>query len=596
MAIASPPPPPPPSPPPAKRPKMSSSSDPEADAEPTSPSAGGGEQRRPRYKRRKVAILLGYCGAGYQGMQKNPGARTIEGDLEEALYQAGAVPEADRAAPRRYDWARAARTDKGVSAAAQVVSGRFYVDPPGFIDRLNAQLAPQIRAYGYVRVTNSFSAKKFCDRRRYLYLLPVFALDPSAHPDREAVMASVGSGSELTKCLECSERGRKVPGVMGREGKLPSPEENGADGPVEGTMDGHDGHDESESIGAAKCDPTPSDGGNTNAHGVSGDGTEAGNDAELGSTGTGEVVPSAIGNYTFYADASIKNEENKPEATTTEEIEQGMDLKNSNGEEKPPTKSAFSYTDELKERFSRIRKYYVGTHNFHNFTTRTKAEDPAAKRFIISFTANRVVSLDGIDFVRCEVVGQSFMLHQIRKMIGLAVAVMRNCAPESIYDVAFRRDVRLNVPTAPEVGLYLDECMFTSYNKKWKDSHEAVSMEPYCEQAEEFKVKYIFPHIAAMEQKEGAVALWLHSLNNRNYPDFRYMETVGAEAKVGAEVESTAAGSEATVGAEVESTAGGSEAKVGAEIESSSAGAEAKIGAEVESIEELQMPGDNVSE
>lgn len=116
-----------------------------------------------------------------------------------------------------------------------------------------------------------------------------------------------------------------------------------------------------------------------------------------------------------------------------------MDSEKSNGEEKLPTKSAFSYTDEVKERFNRILKYYVGTHNFHNFTTRTKAEDPAAKRFIISFGADRVVSLDGIDFVRCEVVGQSFMLHQIRKMIGLAVAVMRNCAPETIYDVAFRK-------------------------------------------------------------------------------------------------------------------------------------------------------------
>jgi tRNA pseudouridine38-40 synthase len=238
-------------------------------------------------------------------------------------------------------------------------------------------------------------------------------------------------------------------------------------------------------------------------------------------------------------------------------------VQGSNGEEKLPTKSDFSYTDEVKERFNRILKYYVGTHNFHNFTTRTKAEDPAAKRFIISFAADRVVSLDGIDFIRCEVVGQSFMLHQIRKMIGLAVAVMRNCAPESIYDVAFRKDVNLNVPTAPEVGLYLDECMFTSYNKKWKDSHEAVSMEPYCEEAEEFKVKYIFPHIAAMEHKEGAVALWLHSLNHRNYPDFRYMETAGAEAKIGAEV---------------------------------AADAEAKVGAEVDSIEEVQMPNDNVSE
>lgn len=126
------------------------------------------------------------------------------------------------------------------------------------------------------------------------------------------------------------------------------------------------------------------------------------------------------------------------------------------------------------------------------------------------------------------------------------------------------RDVNLNVPTAPEVGLYLDECMFTSYNKKWKDSHEAVSMEPYYEEAEEFKVKYIFTHIAAMEHKEGAVALWLHSLNHRNYPDFRYMETA--------------------------------EPKIGAEVESIDAGAEAKVGAGIENIEEVQMPSDNLSE
>jgi tRNA pseudouridine38-40 synthase len=100
------------------------------------------------------------------------------------------------------------------------------------------------------------------------------------------------------------------------------------------------------------------------------------------------------------------------------------------------------------------------------------------------------------------------------------------------------RDVKLNVPTSPEVGLYLDECMFTSYNKKWKDTHEPVSMEPYCDTAEEFRVKYIFPHIAAMEHKEGAVALWLHSLNHRNYPDFRYMDNAGTEVRVGTDVES----------------------------------------------------------
>ena len=91
----------------------------------------------------------------------------------------------------------------------------------------------------------------------------------------------------------------------------------------------------------------------------------------------------------------------------------------------------------MKEGFNRILKYYVGTHNFHNFTTRTKAEDPSAKRYIVSFEANTTLTVEGIEFVKCEVVGQSFMLHQIRKMMGLAVAVMRDFAPESIFETAF---------------------------------------------------------------------------------------------------------------------------------------------------------------
>lgn len=79
--------------------------------------------------------------------------------------------------------------------------------------------------------------------------------------------------------------------------------------------------------------------------------------------------------------------------------------------------------------------------------------------------------------------------------------------------------MNINVPTAPEVGLYLDECFFSSYNQKWKDSHEVVSMKAYEKEAEEFKMKYIYSHISSTEQKEGTVALWLHSLNHRNYPD-----------------------------------------------------------------------------
>ncbi|CAN0847784.1 tRNA pseudouridine synthase 1 [Linum grandiflorum] len=453
--------------------------------------------RKQKYKRRKIAIFFAYCGVGYQGMQKNPGAKTIEGDLEEALFRAGAVPEQDRNCPKRYDWARSARTDKGVSAVGQVVSGRFYVDPPGFVERLNSELPSQFRIFGYKRVTGSFNAKKFCDRRRYVYLIPEFALDPSSHRDRESVLASLGSGSELVKCFECSERGRKVVGAVGNKRTCDPQAAADVSVGLESVVNvgGSDKQpvlsNEAVPLGEENANPKPE---NETLVGV--------DNGHAGDVGLREAVEKDV-------NAVVVVEQEKVDAASIG----------------PP----FCYGDEEKERFNRILSCYVGSHNFHNFTTRTKAEDPAAWRYIVSFNADTVVTVDGIDFVKCEVIGQSFMLHQIRKMIGVAVAIMRNCAPESLIKTALQKQVRLTVPTAPEVGLYLDECFFTSYNQKWKDTHEEVSMKAYEEEAEDFKMKYIYPHIASTEHKEGAVGLWLHSLNYRNYPDLRASDSGAAK-------------------------------------------------------------------
>ncbi|RRT81317.1 hypothetical protein B296_00022277 [Ensete ventricosum] len=457
---------PPSSPPhPSKKPKMSSSATTsDADEDPSSAPFAAGEPRR-RYKRRKVAIFLGYCGAGYQGMQKNPGARTIEGDLEEALFLAGAVPEADRGLPRRYDWARSARTDKGVSAAAQVVSGRFYVDPPGLVARLNAHLSDQIRVFGFKRVTNSFNAKKFCDRRRYVYLIPVFALDPSAHPDREAVMASMGSDNELARCLECSERGRKIPGLMGRWAGSSIAEKRvdpAADETVAVACFSLEESDKSEAnklenfdLGSGGVDEEQHDsstmiGETTSANMGANEvetiklvsaATDAAVPANMNPDATVEPVASYVEEYDKLSNEATTTKENstmEPSASLENQRLEPMVADGTNGEQ-ATVESKFCYGDEQRERFNRILKHYVGTHNFHNFTTRTKAEDPSARRYIISFDANRAACIEGIEFVNCEVVGQSFMLHQIRKMIGLAVAVMRNCAPESLMDVALKK-------------------------------------------------------------------------------------------------------------------------------------------------------------
>jgi tRNA pseudouridine38-40 synthase len=48
--------------------------------------------------------------------------------------------------------------------------------------------------------------------------------------------------------------------------------------------------------------------------------------------------------------------------------------------------------------------------------------------------------------------GQSFMLHQIRKMMGMAIAMMRGLVPETTWESVFERGNMFLTPMAPAEG------------------------------------------------------------------------------------------------------------------------------------------------
>lgn len=75
-----------------------------------------------RVKRRKCCMLLGYSGVNYFGMQRNPGAKTIEEDLLVAMSKNNWITDEAFKMAQTIQFQRAARTDKGVSAARQCVS------------------------------------------------------------------------------------------------------------------------------------------------------------------------------------------------------------------------------------------------------------------------------------------------------------------------------------------------------------------------------------------------------------------------------------------------------------------------------------------
>ena len=97
--------------------------------------------------------------------------------------------------------------------------------------------------------------------------------------------------------------------------------------------------------------------------------------------------------------------------------------------------------------------------------------------------------MQGKPWVRRVVVGQSFMMHQIRKMIGLAVAVARGSAPREAIGMALSPYRSFPVPMAPELGLFLDKTFFDAYNNRWGDDRDGVlTLDDYQQEVIAFKV------------------------------------------------------------------------------------------------------------
>lgn len=106
---------------------------------------------------------LAYDGTALHGYARQPGLRTVQGDLEEALsHHTGPTGTSV-----------AGRTDRGVHATAQVVS--FSHDEPLDTDRvlksLNAQLGDDISVFGLRTVDDNFHARFSAIARAYRYVI-----------------------------------------------------------------------------------------------------------------------------------------------------------------------------------------------------------------------------------------------------------------------------------------------------------------------------------------------------------------------------------------------------------------------------------------
>lgn len=186
--------------------------------------------------------------------------------------------------------------------------------------------------------------------------------------------------------------------------------------------------------------------------------------------------------------------------------------------DREPQDETYRLSKETFQTANGLLACYKGTHNFHNFTSQKGPKDPSAKRYIMEMHCEEPFVREGMEFAVIKVKGQSFMMHQIRKMIGLVIAIVKGYTLESIMERSWGEE-KVDVPKAPGLGLVLEQVHFEKYNRRFGNDgfHEALEWVDEEDKIAAFKEQHIYPTIISTEKGEKSMANWLDTLSNHDF-------------------------------------------------------------------------------
>lgn len=158
-------------------------------------------------------------------------------------------------------------------------------------------------------------------------------------------------------------------------------------------------------------------------------------------------------------------------------------------------------------------QFYRGAKNFHNFTTKKEHFETNSMRCMIHLECDQPFIVDDVEFSVVRIKGHSFMMHQIRKMIGLLLAVVREVTDASVFPRAFSQHT-VDIPTAPGLGLVLDQIHFDKFNQSHcrKMHFEELDWGEYDEIVNNFRQNFIHPVITRTEIEKEAMYNWVETL------------------------------------------------------------------------------------
>lgn len=398
-----------------------------------------------------------------------------------ALVAAGAISKANAADPKKSSFVRCARTDKGVHAAGNVVSLKMIVEDPDIVKKINEQLSPQIRVWGMELTTSGFSCYQLCDSRVYEYLIPSHCFLPP-HP-------STYLGKKI---VENAEKAGDMDAVNARQQEVADFWSMVDDQDIKPILDSVP--EDIRKIVQKSLFAEEEEG-------------EQGKEAEPSSPDAeSKAEESAAEPAKQDQQAASESAPVEPQVFQMEPRQQLIhDTIKAVKAAYMRAKRAYRIPASRVARLQGCLSKYEGTRNFHNYTIQKTHRDPSSKRFIKTFNVNpKPIIINGTEWLSLKVHGQSFMMHQIRKMIAMSALVVRSgCDPERITDTYGPE--RIAIPKAPGLGLLLERPIFDHYNSKTAGlGREPISFDKFTNEMEEFKQREIYDRIFREEENTAA--------------------------------------------------------------------------------------------
>lgn len=415
-------------------------------------------------------LISSFCG-------RTDKQRTIEGDLFSAFVAAGAISKANAADPKKSSFVRCARTDKGVHASGNVISLKMIVEDPDIVQKINEHLGPQIRVWGVQVASKSFSCYHMCDSRIYEFLIPSHCFLPPHH--------STYLGKKL---VEIAEKEGDLEGYNGRQEEVSTFWDEVDEEYIKPILE-----DAPEDIRRIVEKALYLAEGKRSDISEEVDGEEPESTQEAQATNTAQPTQNPSSNPEPLNEAE---EARRRQVYDTVKAIKAAYLK---------ARRSYRIPGVRLERIQAALDQYVGTRNFFNYTIQKMNTDPSAKRYIKSFQVNPTpILIDNTEWLSLKVHGQSFMMHQIRKMVAMAALVVRcGCDPQRIHDSY--GSTKIAIPKAPGLGLLLERPIFDSYNKKATDMEKGpIDFGLYEKEISEFKQREIYDRIFREEEETKA--------------------------------------------------------------------------------------------